>query len=651
MDFFSHQDEARQNTKKLVALFIVAVLALIALTNCLVIFTLVILDLNGASSFDVVEQSSVGQKDLLSYFSWSLFWRVGLMVAGVILCAIAFKWWQLSGGGKRVAESLGGVRIQPNTDDIDEQKVLNVVAEMALASGMPVPPVYLMRNEMAINAFAAGTTPANAVIGITQGAIDQFDRDELQGVMAHEFSHILNGDMRLNIRLIALLNGILFIGHIGDMLMRSSHGSRYSSRRNGDARIWLMGVALIVIGWLGSLFGGLIKAAVSRQREFLADASAVQFTRNPDGIADALKVIGGYRPGALLDHPHSQEVSHLFFGQAVEAMRGSFDTHPPLGERIYRIQPAWDGRYLERQPLTHSHDDAKKKQQRKEKSAKKQKLAEVIAAGAVLHSAEAPRVASGEKALAGTLGTLQAIPSVLLTQAGDPFGATALVCALLLAPAGECRDQQLAYIQALPMKGLSIQVMELAPEVSALPVQFRLPLLELAMPALKCMSKEQYKQFKRTMLLMIRADKQFELFEWCLYHLVRHYLGGEFNDTPVSKPLFKTVKEVADAYRLVLSLLAYTGQEAADQVEKAFNRGASTAGLYTATLMARSECQMDGFIQAVNQLANCYPLIKPRLVKGMFDCVCLDGEVRAQEKEMVLAIAAVMDCPLPRFEQ
>jgi len=650
MDFFSHQDEARQNTKKLVALFVLAVLALIALTNCLLIFTLVILDLNGSSSFDVVDQGSAEHRDLLAYFSWSLFWRVGVMVAGVILCAIAFKWWQLSGGGKRVAESLGGVRLQPNTDDVDEQKVLNVVAEMALASGMPVPPVYLMRSEMGINAFAAGTTPANAVIGVTQGAIDQFDRDELQGVMAHEFSHILNGDMRLNIRLIALLNGILFIGLIGDMLMRSSYGSRYSRRRNGDARIWMMGVALVVIGWLGSLFGGLIKAAVSRQREFLADASAVQFTRNPEGIAGALKVIGGYRPGALLDNPHSQEVSHLFFGQAVEAMRGSFDTHPPLPERIYRIQPAWDGRFLERQPLTHSHDDAKKKQQRKEKSAKKQKLAEVIAAGAVLHSADRPTAASGEKSLAGTLGTLQAIPNVLLKQAGDPFGATALVYALLLAPAGECRDQQLKYIQALPMQGLSIQVMELAPEVSALPTQFRLPLLELAMPALKCMSKEQYKLFKRTMLLLIRADQQFELFEWCLYQLVRHYLGAEFDDTAISKPLFKEIKAVAEHYQLVLSMLAHADHKELAEAEKAFNRGANTAGLYTATLIPSADCQMDGFIQAVNQLANCYPLLKPKLIKGMFDCVCHDGEVAPEEKETILAIAAVMDCPLPRFE-
>jgi Zn-dependent protease with chaperone function len=647
MDFFTHQDEARRYTKRLVLLFLIAVLALVALTNCLVIAALVLLDLQSPGAFDVIDPATQ-HKNISDYFSWPLFWRIGMAVGGVVLCAIVFKWWQLSGGGKCVAESLGGRRVLPNSDDVDEQRLLNVVAEMALASGMPVPPVYLMAHETGINAFAAGNTTADAVIGVTQGALDQFDREQLQGVMAHEFSHILNGDMRLNIRLIALLNGILFIGHLGDMLMRAGSGSRYSSRRGGDGRVWLLGLAMVIIGWLGSLFGGMIKAAVSRQREFLADASAVQFTRNPEGIAEALKIIGGYRPGAWVNNPHSQEVSHLFFGQAISRFRASFDTHPPLHERIRRIEPYWDGRYIERKPVVHGHDEANKKKNRQQRRDKKGQLAEVLAAGAVLSAAHEPASAE-EKAMTRVLGALDAIPQVLIKQAEDPFGSVAIACALLLAPEGKDREKQLGYIQALSMKGLSVQVLQLAPEVASLPKNFRLPLLELAMPALKCMSREQYKVFKRCLLLLIRADQRFELFEWCLFQLIRHYVGSEFGDEPRSAPVYKKAGEVAEAYQQVLSLLAYAGHDEQADIERAFSRGANTAGLYTLSLLEQQDCEVDDFIKAVNQLANCYPLLKPRLLKGMTDCITHDGVVLPEEKELLKAIAAVMDCPMPQL--
>ena len=217
---------------------------------------------------------------------------------------------------------------------------------MAIASGTPTPPVYMMQEEPGINAFAAGFTPSDAVVGVTRGCVGQLSRDELQGVIGHEFSHILNGDMRLNIRLMGVLFGILVVGLIGSILLRSSlYGSALqsrSSRGNSTQVLLIIGGVLMLVGFIGTLVGNLIKASVSRQREFLADASAVQFTRNPSGIAGALKKIGGFEAGSEMMNPHAPESSHMFFGRAVSSGFNSlFATHPPLEERIARLDSSW----------------------------------------------------------------------------------------------------------------------------------------------------------------------------------------------------------------------------------------------------------------------------------------------------------------------
>jgi len=291
VDFFERQDEARRHTKLLVFYFAAAVLSLVVVIN--VALSLILGGLAVGSKAEV------------------LLW-ITLGTLAVISIGSVFKTLQLASGGSVVAELLGGRLIDSNTSDNDERKLLNVVEEMSIASGVPVPQVYVMDDEAGINAFAAGHSTSDAAISVTRGCMKLLSRDELQGVIAHEFSHILNGDMRLNLRLMGLVFGILCLTVIGRVLIRT---------RGSKNPLPLVGLALIVVGWAGAFFGRLIQAAVSRQRELLADAAAAQFTRNPAGLAGALKKIGGLAYGSRIESPHAEEASHLFFAQGLRIPR------------------------------------------------------------------------------------------------------------------------------------------------------------------------------------------------------------------------------------------------------------------------------------------------------------------------------------------
>ncbi|MGH1461331.1 MAG: M48 family metallopeptidase [Neptuniibacter sp.] len=644
MDFFSQQDKARKNTSWLVLLFILAVLGLVLLTNLLIGLTVWFMtqDDTMQTGLSVITQTDQGA--IQGLFSWKTFSLISLGVGGAIACAIIYKWLQLSSGGKAVAESLGGHRIYPNTEDANEKQVLNVVEEMALASGMPVPPVFLLDHELGINAFAAGNTSADAVIGVTKGCIQQFKRDELQGVIAHEFSHILNGDMRLNLRLMALLHGIVFIGYVGEMLMRS--GSR--GRRSGG-RVAILGFALLMIGWLGTFFGNLIKSAVSRQREYLADASAVQFTRDPDGISNALKLIGAHSYGTEINSSHRSEVSHMFFGQAINKLSNLHATHPPLVDRILRLDPDWDGNYLYRGETTRQN---KLDEDAAEHEKKKALFQQTVLTGAAVAAGIDPDKLFSEKAsLDDVRVEIEVIPDSIRDQAHDPLGAISICCAFLLHKESSLQNNQLREIDKFALPGLKELTLEMFQELRTLSRVTYLPLIEMLLPALKCMSSEQYQVVKRIMMLLIRADRKTDLFEWCLFQLVRHYLAGEFEPDKTRKPKFKEAKEISEELQLVLSVLAYSGSDKEKDIERAFNRGAASTGLYTLAILPESECDLESFYKAVNQLGNAYPLLKPRLLSGLRNCISHDGQITVIEKEIVASIAAVMDCPIPVFDE
>jgi len=653
VNFFEHQDTARRNARLLVLLFTLAVLALIALANVAVAaFLWFQRDYN-------IYSGSHGLPGFLTYFSWERFATIGLAVSATVALVSLVKWWQLSAGGKAVAESLGGERILPQTDDPGERRCLNVVEEMALAAGMPVPPVYLLNGERGINAFAAGLTPADAVIAVTRGTVQQLKRHELQGVIAHEFSHILNGDMRLNIRLAALLKGITFIGDVGHVLLRSSNRARSGeSIRGGGATgpmLPVLGLALWLLGWLGGLAAGFIKAAISRQKEFLADASAVQYTRDPDGIGDALKVIGGYIPGTLVHAARATELSHIFFGQIEHHLWQVFATHPPLPERIRRVDPDWNGQYIEREMRHYDYAHGPAGETGVGRAALvTAALASAAAAGGAAAGVDyGATVADADFEPAGELheertARQQEIPVSFVRYAHEPLGAQALICALLLAVDDAVRQQQLAILRETGVRGLEELALTLAPGVKELGAPRRLPLLELSLPALKAISPGQYRQFQRTLLRLIRADARTDLFEWCLYQLVRHYLDPEFVKVRPSRPRYRSLHKVAFHVRVLLSVLA---REGSSETGRAFRLAADALGFATMAILPPEQCGVAIFSRAVQELADCYPLLKPRLLKAMALAASADGRLNPVEMEVIASVAAVMDCPLPVYPE
>lgn len=325
MDFFSRQEHARRTTMRMLVYFALTILLLFAGVNAV---------LYGVAL-------SVGKADSGGSFWWWHYWTPQALAGTLILVlgGALLEWLYLREGGKVVAEMMGGVPVDFSARDASQRRLLNVTEEMAIAAGLPVPVVYVMPREAGINAFVAGLTPQQSVLVVTQGALEHLERDELQGMVAHEFSHILHGDMRLNMRMLAALAGVLAIGQLGGFLMRSLTGG-YDGRRERNPLpvVWLLGLAIWLVGYAGLFMGRLIKAAVSREREVLADAAGVQFTRNPEGLAGALWKIR--EQGSRLQGLHAETLSHLCFGESVP-IQAWLATHPPLDERIEAICPGF----------------------------------------------------------------------------------------------------------------------------------------------------------------------------------------------------------------------------------------------------------------------------------------------------------------------
>lgn len=635
MDFFKSQDQAKRNTSRLIILFGLAVISLILITNFLIMVIF------GFVGTEMTSMAAVNAPRM----NWEMFLYVGLGVSAVILFGSLYKIATLSGGGARVAEMMDGKLLLSGTGDIREQRLLNVVEEMAIASGTPVPPVYVME-EAGINAFAAGYSPSDAVIGVTRGAINTLGREQLQGVIAHEFSHILHGDMRINIRLIGVLHGILILGIIGYHLMRS--GS-YSRRSKDSGGIVILGLGLLVVGYTGTFFGNLIKAAVSRQREYLADASAVQYTRNPNGIAGALMQIATHHERSFLNHPGGNEISHALFeeAQAHSLLGGLYATHPPLEDRIAAILPNWDGKYDVAAVIPEGEQlaDAAGSESRSDRD--RQRAAATLTAGAILGEQLVQAAGNpGLDHLSVAEKIIARIPPAWIAASRDPSGARAVVYLLVLQESDPVRRRQLNLLEHSADSGVFAEVSRLLASGQSVSAEQRLPLVEICLASLRQLSAAQYRLFRQNFDEMIRIDNKINLLEWSLHKLVLHHLDAVFSKRQPARLGRRDLARCRQSVSVLLSVIAQSTTRDAEQAQQWFQAGA--ASLDTALdFIPVAGLNVERLGAAIDELAEVRPLQKPALLKACAAAIRADGEVQPIEVELLRAVSASIDCPMP----
>ena len=645
MDFFERQDQARRNTKLLVLYFILAVILIVA------------------AVYLVCAAAFLRGKYEPNTFAWlwnlQLFAGVAAGTLAVILGGTLYKMSEVSSGGVAVAEMLGGRPISPNTQNEDERRLLNVVEEMSLASGTPVPSVYVLREEEAINAFAAGHTTNDAAIGVTQGCLRLLNRDELQGVIGHEFSHILNGDMRLNLRLIGLIHGILCIAILGRILVRAGSNSGGDSRNRGSCVfLALLGLALIVIGWIGVFFGRLIKSAVSRQREFLADAAAVQFTRNPGGLSGALKKIGGFAHGSRLLTPHAEEASHLYFGNGMgESWLDLLATHPPLCERIRAIDPAFDGQF----PviLSEAAQARHKKAAEAGITVASQLTREITgtrAADLRAQRIEADEIvarvgATTPRHLEYAAHLRSALPDQVSAALHDPNGAVAAVCGLVLSPNHSLQQQQRGIIQEILGESFSAQAFSLHAFITSQDATVKLPMLMLAVSALRQLAPDDYENFDRCVRALVEADAEIDLFEYTVLKALMRHLDPQFKPANRTITQFYSIKPLLPDCGVLLSALAHAGHGDDDAMVTAFAAGVPHLrhGVTALSLLQAQDCGLDALDEALKRLAQAVPQIKKNVLDACAHTVAADGAIHAHEAELLRAMADALDCPIPPF--
>jgi Zn-dependent protease with chaperone function len=665
VDFYTRQVEARRQTRWLVIAFVVAIVLVVGAIDFL-LFTLLGF---GNGHREVLAPMAYAQRNPGAAFICTL------LVLGVIVLASSFKSLQLREGGGVVARSLGGVRLGRDTQDLKRKRLHNVVEEMSIASGVPMPEIYVLEHETGINAFAAGHTPANAAIAVTQGALDTLSRDELQGVIAHEFSHVLNGDMRLNVQLMGWLFGLFVVALIGRTLLR--YGPR--GRRGGG---WLIAAAfgVMVLGYVGLFFGRLLQAAVSRQRERLADASGVQFTRNPDGLKGALVKIAGVPQGSRIVEADAEQAAHMLFAPGLSRL---FATHPPLTERIRALDPHFDVKQLPRaaaQALAavpafsaEELDRARVARATEDIAAPRSEPAREIEAqisktGAI---SEAPAGRQGAEALApvatsvavkpqtiaeqvGSVDTLHieqakalrlALPSELSEFVESTGQARAIVLALLLSRERNVCEHQLAMLEKnLPLTDIGA-VRDAIPIAENLPPMLRLPALLQVFPALRRLPIAQRQSLARLAENLIRADARIDVFEFCLARLLGTLLRDEI-DARAPHGNVSLADAVADIQVLFAVLATFGAKDERDA------RMAYEAGMQCVLPMIRpAYAVLDDWPRRLGQsllrLEKLHPFAKKAVIEGLVKTIAHDDLLNVAEAELLRTVCATLHCPLP----
>ncbi|MCC5932861.1 MAG: M48 family metallopeptidase [Balneolales bacterium] len=646
MDFFKAQDDARRNTKKLVFFYALAVIGLILS----VYFVLLVLFAGAGAGM-----GSLWVPELLI--------GVSTVILLVIAAGSGWRISQLSKGGSAVAEMMGARLVKSSTTDTHERKLMNIVEEMSIASGVPVPAVYVMDNEPGINAFAAGYSTRDAVVGVTRGCMELLTRDELQGVIAHEFSHIFNGDMRLNIRLIGILNGILVIHLMGMILMRSQMYVRLGggrNRNNATIAIIALGLALTVIGYLGVLFGRMIQSAVSRQREFLADAAAAQFTRNPEGIASALAKIQRHAEGSDVKDAHAAEMSHLFFSTGQKSwMNAMFATHPPIPKRL----EALNALHLLEPGAARSSRKPQPSADKTAKQASGQSRGPLGGHDALRLPGITPEVLI---AAAGTIEGDQleqarllreTLPEAGLHAAQHTGDAPQLLYALLLDTETSVRGKQLELLSTGKEDDVAEAVLNLSEAMGELSGTRKLALAELALPALRELDKKQYEQFRTRVMDLIKADGRQLIFEFSLRQMLVHNLDAHFGIRPEAEIRHTRLSSLIPGLSVVLSALSHASGGSAEQsfeaalseLRKLQEQGDAVAGAeeLPLRLVSAEACTAASLESALTELAASSADVRRVILDLAAHAVCADEQVNEREMLLIRALGAALDIPLP----
>jgi len=557
-------------------------------------------------------------------FTW-----VSLGTLVVIFCGASFMHLELAQGGAAVAKMLGGVPIDPSTKDLKEKRLLNVIEEMSIASGTPMPQVFLLPQEMAINAFAAGFTPSDAAFGVTKGCLDLLNRDELQGVIGHEFSHILNGDMRLNIRLTSLLHGILCISTIGYWMIRSAGTGR---RNRGAAPVILVGLGLLIIGYIGVIFGRVIKSSVSRQREYLADASAVQFTRNPQGIANALKKIGGFDLGSNIQSHFAQSVSHMFFSDAISsAFLSLFDTHPSLVDRIKRIDPSFDGKYTFMETDSGSFDSA---------------------------SGDSPALGFAQRVMVQTgnpefrhLQTagafLSSLPSDVTNAVHEKIGAQAIVYSIFLLEDLAHVEAQLKNLSSSESEEILTEIRGWIPRVENLGEKARVPMLSLALSSLRQMSVDEINRFRSNLKKIVMFDQKITISEYTMMKSIDRNLRAAVEKISRRKIEFHYLSQIQIDCQIVLSLLAAQGTTDRSVAEEAYFAGWRKLTKAKVLFLPEKDCDVPQLHRALDRLARSSFSLREEILTAAASIIEYDQKVTVKEAEILRMIGESLDCPIP----
>lgn len=705
MNFFEHQQKARSRTTLLVILYGVTLLFLI---GAIYILFLIIGSMAGGDEFARQIQQNPIQPDLLV-----------LVVGGVSLLVIGgslFRCAQLkAGGGKAVAEMLGGRLVSPNTADLGERRLYNIVEEIALAAGVPVPPIYIMDNEPSINAFAAGNSINDAVISVNRGSMELLTRDELQGVLGHEYSHIVNGDVKIGIRIMGVLFGLQLLALIGYYCMRMSYYASMTDNRSdnrggaaGAGMIMLLaGLGVMAIGYIGVFFSAIIKAAVSRERESLADATAVQYTRQTAGIAGALKKIGCPKVGSDVQNPNAAEASHMFFGNVCSlfTLGGLFATHPDLVTRIRALDPNFDGRFPDviypvniRAEM--ASESSKKRDSDQHGSIRIPGLGRIpgmggipgvnipgvdntTGAGGIIGGTLAGAILGGMPSDQPAVQTRQAeekqlkpinkqdtishlgeinekqtqvanelldkIPDAVAETAREPLGAKAAFYAILLDDDETIRHAQVTAIASVETEYVLRLMAGIFGQLQGASVQSRIPLAQRIATTLRQLTPDQYKQFSTTVDNLIAADRKMTLLEYTIKAIMLRNLDIYFGLAKEIGVKYKSFNSVRQSIVGVLSFLAYSGQETQQEVQAAYNVAMKELNLPD-PIMPDSQCTVQLFDQALRILSELEPDLKQRFFSALMTCIQHDGQITVKEGELIRAIAAMLVIPMPIFQ-